>query len=185
MLSNLKHQHSHILPCMPHSISPVPASPTSKGMKLVHSSLSCVLFWGHILFTPFLLPWEFTLPPGTHLLYFSHPSSYFYEQNPSADFTYFTDATHLSPSPWTQSHPSYPATDATPHILPPKHRSSSSRQFFLTLPASRENRNGTQEYASLGKKTKKPHPPASPTTTNTQQKHYLSHHTLNSLQLPP
>lgn len=61
---------------------------------------------------------------------------------------------HLSLFPWIQSYLSYPATDATPHILPDKHRSSSSRQFFLTLLASRENRNSNQEHHSLGEKTK-------------------------------
>lgn len=51
MQCNLKHQHSHIWSCMPHSVNPAPASSTFKGMKLVNSSLSCVLFWGCILFS--------------------------------------------------------------------------------------------------------------------------------------
>lgn len=100
-------------------------------------------------------------------------------------FSLISQTPPISHPPLEHSH--IPATQPQipPHILPAKYRSSSSRQLFLTLPASRENRNSNQERASLGGKNKKPHPPASPTTTNTQQQHCLSHHTLNSQQLLP
>lgn len=134
----------------------------------------------HSLLSPSLTLRFYSLPPGTHYSTFLIPLHTF-RNKMLLQFSRISHMPpHLSLSPWTRSHLSYPATDATPHILPAKHRRSSSRQFFLTLPASRENRNSNQELP--GGKNKKLHTPASP-TTDSQKKHCLSHPTLNSQQL--
>lgn len=125
-------------------------------MKFVHSSLSCVLFWGCNLFPPLLWPLRVDfLPPGTHLLYYSHPSTYFYEQNPSAVFMYFT---HATPSL------TLPLNTTTSQPRMPPHRSFQPRTEVAALGSSswlflpqEKTETATRNTLPLGKKQKASH----------------------------
>lgn len=66
---------------------------------------------------------------------------------------YFTHATPSLTPPLNIIISQLPSQRCHP-TLPYKHRSSTSRQFFLILPASRGNRNSNQEHTSLEEKIK-------------------------------
>lgn len=169
MLCNLKDQHSHILSCMPHPINPIPASSAFKAMKLVfmppfpvpcsegvfsslpfsYSANLLSAFWH----TPTILFWPSTSSP-----------TYFYKQNPSVILMYFTHATPSLTLP-LNTNTSYPATDATPYILPAEHRSSSVQLFLyfcLSVPQEKIELAPRNSLPTLRKKqkawdTSKPH----------------------------